>query len=228
MTFGQDRAWRRETVRGMRLPAGARVLDVGAGTGALSAEALREAKPGCVVAVDFSPEMLAIGRGRLAKERVHWLVADACRLPFRDASFQGVISGFLLRNVANVDQALCEQSRVLDPEGSAACLDTTAPRRGTLAPFWAFYRTRVIPLLGRVMARDEPAYRYLADSTESFLTGEALADRIKAAGFRRVRFVRRALGSVAIHWGEKDSAVGEGTLNTGCPGEVIFMDGGGL
>jgi len=212
MTFGQDRVWRREAVRRLRVPPDARLLDVGAGTGDLSAEALRHTKGTRVVAVDFSPEMITIGQRRLKGGRIQWLAADASHLPLRDASFEGVISGFLLRNVADVDRVLREQHRLLAPGGRVVCLDTTAPGGGLLAPLLRFHRRKIIPLLGLTIARDEPAYHYLADSTEAFLTGEALADLMMAAGFRHVGFARRALGSVAIHWGTK-GPVNEATPN---------------
>jgi demethylmenaquinone methyltransferase/2-methoxy-6-polyprenyl-1,4-benzoquinol methylase len=110
-----------------------------------------------------------------------------------------------MRNVPDVDMALAEQQRVLKDGGRVVSLDTTPPRRNLLQPFLKFHLHRVVPLLGRIIAGDSEAYTYLPDSTEQFLTAEKLAKRMGAAGFQAVDFVRRMFGTVAIHWGRKDS-----------------------
>ncbi len=84
-----------------------------------------------------------------------------------------------------------------------AALDTTPPRAGLMKPLIDFHLNHVIPLLGRLIARDGAAYDYLPDSTAGFLSAEKLAGRLREAGFQGVGFVRRMLGTIAIHWGEK-------------------------
>ncbi len=202
MTGGQDRRWRREAVGRLALPSGGRVLDLGSGTGDLAFELLRHAPQARVVAADFTPEMMTVGRRRPDSGRITWVVADALHLPFAQASFAGAISGFLLRNVTEIDRVLAEELRVLCPGGRTVSLDTTPPPRGFLRPAIEFHLRRVIPLLGRLVAGDAEAYNYLLASTERFLSAEALSSRMTAAGFRSTGFVRRMLGTVAIHWGD--------------------------
>lgn len=202
MTGGQDRCWRRETVGRLAPPSGGRVLDLGSGTGDLAFELLRHAPQARVVAADFTPEMMTVGRRRPDSGRITWVVADALHLPFAQASFAGAISGFLLRNVTEIDRVLAEELRVLSPGGRTVSLDTTPPPRGFLRPAIEFHLRRVIPLLGRLVAGDAEAYNYLPASTERFLSAEALSSRMTAAGFRSTGFVRRMLGTVAIHWGD--------------------------
>ncbi len=156
-----------------------------------------------VVAADLTPEMMAIGRQRPNGERVAWVVADAQHLPFCDGAFDGVISGYLLRNVPDVDAALAEQYRVTGEEGRMVSLDTTPPRRNILLPFIRFYLKFIIPLLGKLVAGDSEAYTYLPETTAQFLTAETLAMRITQAGYIVDGFVRRMLGSMAIHWSRK-------------------------
>jgi len=203
MTFGRDRAWRREAVARLELAKGQRVLDVGAGTGDLAFTILAAHPEAHVVACDFTREMLAVGRSRPGSNAISWVLADAGRLPFAAASFEGVVSGFLLRNVSALDDALREQVRVLKPGGRLASLDTTPPRPGPLAPLVHFQLRRVIPALGRLVAGDVAAYRYLPRSTEAFASAERLAERLRSAGLAGVQFVRRMLGTIAIHWGRK-------------------------
>ncbi len=202
MTGGRDRRWRREVVIRLAPPSDGRVLDLGTGTGDLAFEIQRRSPRSRVVAADFTPAMMGVGRTRQGAGRIAWVVADAQHLPFARSSFAGAVSGFLLRNVAEIDRVLAEELRVLKPGGRAVSLDTTPPPRGFLRPAVEFHFRRVIPLLGRLVAGDAEAYNYLPASTERFLSAEALSSRMTAAGFRSTGFVRRMLGTVAIHWGD--------------------------
>jgi demethylmenaquinone methyltransferase / 2-methoxy-6-polyprenyl-1,4-benzoquinol methylase len=200
MTAGQDIRWRKEAIRRLQLKPGERLLDLGAGTGDLGREALRQ-QPGIrLVATDFSLEMMLAGQ---ASSRLPWLNADALQLPFPDGSFEAVVSGFLMRNVGNLEAALAEQYRVLKPGGRMLILETTRPRSGILSPFVRFHMRIVIPWIGGLISGNREAYRYLPASSEAFLSAEELARQMSATGFSTVGFRRRMAGTIAIHWGEK-------------------------
>lgn len=203
MTFGRDQSWRRRTVRGLALQNPKRLLDVGAGTGYLSEAASNRHPQAHIIACDFSPEMLAVGKARLQDRSIAWILADAQRLPFKDGSFDGVISGFLLRNTEDVQKTLEEQYRVTSKSGGVACLETTPPPANFLSPLLKFHLQRVIPFLGRLFAGDGPAYRYLSRSTQSFLDPHALAQRVSRTGYEQVTFLRAMFGTVVILWGKK-------------------------
>ncbi len=203
MTAGQDTRWRREVITRTHLPPDGRLLDLGAGTGDLAREAVRQ-KPGCwPVAADFTLKMMQVGRDRHKSTKLNWSAADAMCLPFPNGIFEAVVSGFLLRNVSDIDQSLREQHRVLKPGGYMVALDTTHPARNYLWPLIDFYLHVIIPGLGRVIAGERDAYTYLPDSTEAFLEAEQLAARMEEAGYKQVGFRRLMLGTVAIHWGKK-------------------------
>lgn len=202
MTAGQDVRWRRDVIRRGALPGRGRLLDLGAGTGDLAREALRQA-PDCLpVASDFTLEMMLVGK-KQHDERLDWAAADALSLPFPGECFDAVVSGFLMRNVSDIHRSLCEQYRLLKPGGRIVVLDTTRPPHNALTPLINLHLHSVIPALGRLIAGDAEAYRYLPDSTESFLSAEGLAERMQAAGFQDIGFQRRMFGTVAIHWGMK-------------------------
>jgi demethylmenaquinone methyltransferase/2-methoxy-6-polyprenyl-1,4-benzoquinol methylase len=201
ITAGQDIRWRRETIRRLQLNPGEALLDLGAGTGDLGREALRQQPDIRLVATDFSLAMLLAGK---SSGQLPWLNADALHLPFTDETFEAVVSGFLMRNVSNLKAALAEQYRILKPGGRLLILETTRPRSGILSPFVRFHMRYLIPWIGGLVSGDREAYRYLPASSEAFLSAEELAERIISTGFREVGFQRRMAGTIAIHWGVKN------------------------
>jgi demethylmenaquinone methyltransferase/2-methoxy-6-polyprenyl-1,4-benzoquinol methylase len=203
MTGAQDVRWRKTVVALAALPPQGKLLDLGTGTGDIAAEALRAHPDVLSVGGDFTLEMMRVGRQVPARRGVRFAGTDALHLPFAGETFDAVTSGYLMRNVIDVNQAWKEQYRVLKPGGRAVCLDTTPPARNLLYPFINFHLHVVIPFLGRLVTGASEAYTYLPDSTENFLPAEALADRMRMAGFKNVRFRRLMLGTMAIHWGEK-------------------------
>lgn len=203
MTAGQDVRWRREVVRRTGIPESGRLLDLGAGTGDLAWETRRQQPGSRPVAADFTLEMMRVGKSRPNSPSLDWSAADALYLPFLTETFDAVISGFLLRNVVDVPQALSEQYRVLKPGGRVVVLDTTQPTRNLLSPLINFHLHVIIPFLGRIIAGASEAYTYLPESTEAFLQAEQLAAYFNQAGFREVGFRRLMFGTVAIHWGKK-------------------------
>lgn len=212
MTFGQDRRWRRAAIQALRLRQEERLLDVGAGTGDLAFEALRQQENLSVVACDFTAAMLAIGQLRDEEQRIQWIIADAHALPFATGSFDAAVSGFLLRNVSDLDHTLAEQARVLNGHGRIASLDTTPPSSNLLRPFMNIYFRWIIPALGRWLAGDVGAYRYLPETTRTFMPAQTLSKRFMANGFTRVQYKRKMFGTIAIHWGAKGSKDDEPNL----------------
>jgi len=209
MTGGQDTRWRQTVIRRAALPPNGWLLDLGAGTGDLAYLARRK-HPGLhTVAADFTLGMMQVGKMHLSKSdpansaQLNWSGADASRLPFPDHRFDAVVSGFLLRNVADLPLALNEQHRVLKPGGRLVALDTSPPPHSPLAPFLRFHLHTIIPGLGKLISGQADAYQYLPDSTEGFLEPEQVAVRLEKAGFIQVGFERRMFGTIAIYWGVK-------------------------
>jgi len=200
MTGGQDVQWRKEVIRLAQLKPFASLLDLGAGTGDLAREALKRNPQSRVIAADFTLEMMRVGR---KPNDPPYSAADALNLPFKDSTFDAVISGFLMRNVTDVNRSLKEQYRALKSGGRIVILDTTRPKKNILSPFIWIHMHVIIPLLGTLISGMSEAYQYLPDSTEGFLSAEELAARVTAAGFKNVHFKRLMFGAIAIHWGEK-------------------------
>lgn len=200
MTGGQDLRWRREVISLTKIGPHGSLLDLGTGTGDLAREALTQYPKARVTAADFTLEMMRVGK---RNGNLNFSSADALNLPFKDKTFDAIVSGFLMRNVTDVQQALKEQHRALKTGGRIVILDTTRPKRNLLSPFIKLHMHVIIPMLGGMLSGERDAYTYLPDSTEGFLTAEELSVRMVAVGFRRVNFKRLSFGTIAIHWGEK-------------------------
>ena len=203
MTGGRDAAWRRMVVREAGLPRGGRLLDLATGTGDIALEALRADGSLCAIGADFAIEMMRRGRGKPGAERIRWACADGLALPFPEGAFDAVTSGFVLRNVIDVKRALAEQLRVVKPGGRMVCLEISRPPRNWFTPFYRFYFHRIVPLIGQLVSGNRSAYTYLPESADEFLASEELADLMRRAGWRDVRYRRLMLGTVAIHIGVK-------------------------
>jgi demethylmenaquinone methyltransferase/2-methoxy-6-polyprenyl-1,4-benzoquinol methylase len=175
MTFGLDVRWRRRAVRALDLPAGSLVLDLAAGTGDLCRDVARAGlRP---VGVDLSFGMLAH-----ARTDAPLLQADALRLPFPDATADGVVSGFALRNFVDLGAFLHEAARVLRPGGRVALLDVAQPSNPILRAGHAVYFGKVVPRIGGLLS-DAAAYRYLPQSVAYLPGRDGLLALVRDAGF---------------------------------------------
>ena len=208
MTFGQDQRWRRFVVKQAHLPPGGALLDLATGTGDIAQEALRAQSDVMAVGADFALPMMIVGREYHRRDQIAWCGADAMQLPFPDNTFDAVTSGYLLRNVVDIQQTLREQLRVTKPGGRIVILDSSPPPRNLLRPFIMIHLKYVIPLLGRLISGREgaDAYRYLPESTQAFKTPEELADHMRTAGIVNVAYKRFMFGTIAVHWGNKAEA----------------------
>lgn len=198
MSFGMDGGWRRAAARAAR-PRGARVLDLGSGTGDLSRELVR-AGAAEVVGGDFTRDMVTVAARRYAGQHAYaWAVADVLHLPFADATFDAITNGFLLRNVVDLRAGIAEMARVLRPGGRLVCLDMTHVPDGAFAGPYRLYFHRLMPGVAGFLAGDRAAYRYLANSLNGYPDADGLARMIRDTGLRDVAFRRLGFGSVALH-----------------------------
>ncbi len=203
MTAGRHRYWKRVAVRSAE-PTGADALDLGTGTGDIARELVRQGARR-VVAGDFVPAMLEAAEEKARKDgydSIRFTTADALDLPFADATFDCVTSGFLIRNVSNPELAFLEMHRVLKPGGRVVCLEGSRrdDRTGRVLNRAFGISARI---LGRVVAGDADAYAYLPDSVAGFANADELAAIIQRAGFEHIQYRRYGLGLIAIHRARK-------------------------
>jgi demethylmenaquinone methyltransferase/2-methoxy-6-polyprenyl-1,4-benzoquinol methylase len=205
MSLGLHRLWKRFALEMSGVRAGSRVLDVASGSGDLAAAFAKRAGPsGQVWMTDINAEMLEVGRDKLldAGRFAPLARCDAERLPFRDETFDCVSVAFGLRNMTHKERALAEMARVARAGGRVIVLEFSRPWK-PLARAYDAYSFEVLPRLGRLVAKDEAAYRYLAESIRMHPDQEALKAMMESAGLVRVEYFNLAAGVVALHRGWK-------------------------
>jgi demethylmenaquinone methyltransferase/2-methoxy-6-polyprenyl-1,4-benzoquinol methylase len=208
-SMGNDFLWRPRALGQLdrfRSPGPVRhILDVGCGTGDLARQAARRYPSARVVAVDFTPGMLANARrrGERASEgrRVSLGRANALRLPFADGSFDLVTNAFVARNLSDLPRALAEMRRVLRPEGVLLTLEITEPTSPRFGSLFHAYFDRVVPWMGAAVASEGP-YRYLPESLRSLPSREVFVGLLRAAGFGRTAACAQSFGIVTTYLAE--------------------------
>jgi demethylmenaquinone methyltransferase/2-methoxy-6-polyprenyl-1,4-benzoquinol methylase len=210
MSAGVHRLWKRALVDAVKPQPGELIVDVAGGTGDIAFRLLERLGGGAaaasgarVLVCDLTRAMLEVGRDRAIDRGllagIDWLAGDAERLPVADLVADAYVIAFGLRNVTHIDRALGEAYRVLKPGGRFFCLEFSRVLLPLLDRAYALYSDAVLPALGRIVAGDEPAYRYLIESIRRFPAQAELARRIEAAGFRLVRCRNLSGGIAAIH-----------------------------
>lgn len=205
MSMGLHRLWKRFTIGTAPLHKGDKVLDIAGGTGDLSRSwAKRVGKTGEVWLTDINSSMLTVGRDRLLNEGLALPAAlcDAEQLPFPDNYFHLVSVAFGLRNMTHKDRALAEMYRVLKPGGTLLVLEFSRITK-PLSPLYDLYSFNVLPMMGKLIAKDADSYQYLAESIRMHPDQETLKQMMLDVGFDHVDYHNLSAGIVALHKGVK-------------------------
>jgi demethylmenaquinone methyltransferase/2-methoxy-6-polyprenyl-1,4-benzoquinol methylase len=205
MSLGLHRLWKRFAIEMSGVRAGSRVLDVASGSGDLAlAFARRAGATGQVWMTDINAAMLAVGRDKLIDAGFFppLAICDAEKLPFPAESFDVACVAFGLRNMTHKDRALSEMARVVRPGGRVLVLEFSRPWKPLEKPYEA-YSFSILPKLGKYIARDADAYRYLAESIRMHPDQETLKGMMQATGLVNIEYFNLTAGVVALHRGFK-------------------------
>jgi len=206
LSLNIDRGWRRRALAALGWeshPDGV-FVDVCAGTLDVGA-ALARARGfrGFILGADFAEPMLRRGLGKAPDSTLAPVTADALQLPLADASAAGAIVAFGIRNLADLDAGLREVLRVLQPGTRFVILEFSTPPSRFVRFAYHVYSHRILPVVGRLVSGHPTAYSYLPESVDRFPEADALAERMRRAGFANVRWQHLTFGVAAIHVGEK-------------------------
>jgi len=208
LSFGLDMGWRRRVALETRKIECQKILDVCTGTGDMAIELSRQWKGRVhIEAIDFSQELIDIGRKKLKKARLNGTISfgesNAEALPYKDEQFDVVTITFGLRNIMNRIHALKEFHRVTKPGGLFLCLEFSQPAHKVLSTLYSFYLMKFVPLIAVVLGSNPDAYRYLGMTIKDFPPPRKLVQLIESAQWKDVRHVSLAGGIVALHQGIK-------------------------
>jgi demethylmenaquinone methyltransferase/2-methoxy-6-polyprenyl-1,4-benzoquinol methylase len=205
MSAGMHRGWKRFAVNISGVDKGDKVLDIAGGSGDLSKLfAQKVGAEGQVILTDINASMLSVGRDRMldAGLNVPALQCDAEKLPFPDHYFDCVIVAFGLRNMTHKDRALVEMQRVLKVGGRLLVLEFSKVWQ-PLSKAYDVYSFKLLPLMGKLLAKDAESYQYLAESIRMHPDQETLKQMMLDAGLSKVDYYNLAAGVVALHKGYK-------------------------
>ena len=208
VSLGMDKSWRNKVLRD--IPKGARILDLGCGTGGLALEAAQGVGPaGEIVGLDFSPEMLAVAEiryqalGRPLNGHFKLVQKSAEELPLAGKPFDLVLSGFVLRNLPHIDRVLAGVHESLKPGGEVRLLDFTEPHGSFGRAFFRAHMNTYGALFGRILfGKDFPA-GYMAESAKRFPKPDEFLGLMRAAGFADASVERFFFGAVVIYRGKR-------------------------
>ena len=204
MSGGMHRLWKDRFVAKVRPRPGEAILDMAGGTGDI---AFRLAARGAHVTVsDINRDMLEVGMERAKKRGIDglvWQVENAETLTFADASFDAYTIAFGICNVTDIPAALREAHRVLKRGGRLYILEFSTSEWPGFGDLYDRYSDKLIPKIGKLVAKDEESYRYLVESIRRFPRMEAFRAMIGEAGFQSTSVEPILGGLVAIHGGWK-------------------------
>jgi demethylmenaquinone methyltransferase / 2-methoxy-6-polyprenyl-1,4-benzoquinol methylase len=205
MSAGMHRLWKRFAVDTSGVKSGDKVLDIAGGSGDLSKLFAKKVGPtGEVILTDINASMLSVGRDRMidAGLAVPAMQCNAEQLPFADNSFDCVIVAFGLRNMTHKDIALKEMQRVLKVGGRLLVLEFSKVWQ-PLEKIYDAYSFKLLPMMGKLIAKDAESYEYLAESIRMHPDQETLKQMMADAGFGKVDYYNLSAGVVALHKGYK-------------------------
>ncbi len=203
LSLGIDKIWRRKTINTLKgISESPVLLDVASGTGDLAITALR-LNPQKVIGIDISEEMLRFGKEKIKKKGLDHLIflqkGDSENIEFQDNYFDGVSVAFGVRNFENLNKGLSEMFRVLKPNGKVAILEFSKPKSFPVKQVYYFYFNRILPLIGKIISKDQSAYTYLPESVNQFPERDEFISELESAGFKDCKFRALSFGIASIY-----------------------------
>lgn len=203
MSMGIHRLWKDAFVSDMAPAPGMQILDCAGGTGDIAFRIAKACNNCNVTVCDINEEMLTVGRSRSSNPQVTFLNGDAQELPLEDSSFDVYCISFGMRNVPRPELALDEALRILKPGGRFMMLEFAKVDSMPISQVYDAWSFNVIPAIGRYIAQDEPAYRYLVESIRQFPAQEEFLTMIRKAGFSDASATNYTFGIAACYSGFK-------------------------
>ncbi len=206
LSLGIDILWRKKAVKMLRPEQPKLILDIATGTGDFAIETLA-LNPDKVIGVDISAGMLEIGKQKIQKkgmiDKIEMQLGDSEKLLFEDNTFDALTVAFGVRNYENLEKGLMDMYRVLKPNGTVVILEFSQPEVFPMKQLYQFYFKFILPLIGKVVSKDNSAYTYLPESVQAFPYGKQFAGILEDIGYRNVTITPLTFGISSIYMAKK-------------------------
>ncbi|MFC7682015.1 demethylmenaquinone methyltransferase [Paenibacillus sp. GCM10028914] len=208
-SFRQHKLWRKFAMKKMNMKHGNTAIDLCCGTCDWTISMANASESGHIVGLDFSENMLNVGRHKVdvngLSKQITLVQGNAMSLPYADNSFDYATIGFGLRNVPDYTQVLNEMKRVVKPGGMVVCLELSKPTWQPFKGLYYFYFQKILPLMGKLVAKRYEQYKWLPESLALFPGREELAEEFRNIGLTRVEAFPLTGGIAALHIGIKEN-----------------------
>jgi len=200
--MGIDILWRKKAIRQLKADQPKLILDVATGTGDLAIEAL-VLNPDKVIGVDISRGMLDMGIEKMKKlgheDKIELRMGDSEQLLFDDNKFDAITVSFGVRNFQDLKKGLSDMRRVLKEGGKVVILEFSTPTTFPMKQLYGFYSTVILPLIGKLVSKDNSAYTYLPESVQEFPYGDSFLDILQDVGFKESKCIPLTFGISSIY-----------------------------
>ena len=204
MSFGSHQLWKKTLIQKMNIQKKDRIIDVGSGTGDITNLIKKNFPFVSIVSTDLNFEMINHGKNKIKNsEKIYWVNSNAEYLPFKNDIFDKYVISFCLRNITYIDRALKEALRILKPGGSFYCLEFSTPTSPFVNEIYSLYKSKIIPLVGSLVAKNKNAYKYLDESITQFPNQKILLSKLEQLGFKEISITNLFNGIISIHQGFK-------------------------
>ena len=207
LSFGIDFLWRKTAIKQLMPYKPKAVLDIATGTGDFAIMSAKRLRPERVVGIDISEGMMRIGAEKVKAAGLDGVISfkkeDCEHMSYADNTFDAITTAFGIRNFQNLDACLKEMCRVLRKGGQLSILELSRPMRFPMKQLFWIYSHTLLPIYGKLVSRDNEAYKYLISTIESFPQGEEMVEIFKKAGFSEAKFKRLTFGICTCYFAIK-------------------------
>jgi len=206
LSMGIDILWRRRAIKMLKPFSPKIILDIATGTGDFAVEATK-LNPDKIIGVDISEGMLEVGQEKMQKKGLSDLIelklGDSENLEFEDNKFDVVTVAFGVRNYENLKKGLAEMFRVTKNEGHVMIIEFSKPAKFPVKQLYNFYFNFILPIIGKIVSKDNAAYKYLPESVAAFPDGQIFLDILKDVGYKEAKWIPLTFGISSIYWARK-------------------------
>ncbi len=206
LSAGIDTLWRKKVVKLLKKHQPKKILDMATGTGDLAIELLK-LHPEKIIGIDLSANMLARGKAKIEKlkvgDQIELIQGDAEKIDFKDNTFDAITVAFGVRNYENLEKGLQEMQRVLKPGGKLMILEFSKPKKFPMKQLFNFYFKNILPLIGRMISKDQRAYTYLPESVIAFPEGQDFMKKLEITGYQPEKYYSLTAGICSLYVASK-------------------------